>query len=122
MMQDYELDAWLGSALEDTTDEQREQLHRLDEAITDMGLDPDEDPDQERFTGGATVILGDDTLEHAVDQWRDARLAASHARIAMSGAILAAYIRDDATEAELMERTGLSRRVIREALGRSDSR
>lgn len=78
-MERYELEAWLGPALEDLTPEQVDRLHQEAEAIEARYSDPE---DQEAALVAATqYLLGDLTLEEAGKRRRETRAAERHARV-----------------------------------------
>lgn len=81
-MERYELEAWLGPALEDLTPEQVDRLHREAEAIYDYYPDPGDTADREAALTAATqYLLGDLTLEEAGRRHRETQAAARHARV-----------------------------------------
>ena len=105
-MERYELEAWLGPALEDLTPEQVDRLHQEAAAIYDYY--PDDAADREAaLTAVLQYMLGDLTLEEAGKRWRETQAAARHARVqAIQLASMAEA--DGMTAADITRAVGLS--------------
>lgn len=117
------IEAWLGDARGELTEEQLDTLIQLEDAIDAMNLPEDSDLAGARLTGGAEVILGDDTVQQMALAYTTARREAEDARLRLAGAVLAASMCDvDLTEADLCDMTGMSRNFVRTCLGRSAPR
>ena len=122
-MQRTELEAWLGPALDDMTDEQVDTFAALVERIAgrypgrDSGQHPDEEAMGEAMSGALMILLGDDTLAGLGGEWARARQAEREAMARLTGAIIAASGAGRA-ETEIAAETGLTRRSVRKALGK----
>lgn len=81
-MERYELEAWLGPALEDLSPEQVDRLHREALAIHARYPDPDDADDREAaLVAALQYLLGDLTLEEAGRARRETRAAERRARV-----------------------------------------
>lgn len=111
-MERYELEAWLGPALEDLAPEQVDRLHREAEAISAQYPDPDDADDREAALIAATqYLLGDLTLEEAGKRRRETRAAERHARVqAIQVSLMAAA--DGMPTAMAARVAGLDRQVL----------
>lgn len=111
-MERYELEAWLGPALEDLTPEQVARLHQEARAIHDRYPDPDDADDREAALIAATqYLLGDLTLEEAGKRRRETRAAERHARVqAIQVSLMAAA--DGMPTASAARVAGLDRQVL----------
>lgn len=116
-MQDYELTAYLGDT--DTTPEQRDALTAALSQITETY--PLEDDymleQQEAGSGAAQVILGDDTLDGLVAEWREQQTAERAARYRVHGAVIAT-LQAGESENAIAKTTGLSRSTVRKLAGK----
>lgn len=111
-MERYELEAWLGPALDDLTTEQVERLHREAEAIAARYPDDDDADDREAaLIAAAQYLLGDLTLEEAGRRRRETRAAERHARVqAIQVSLMAAA--DGMPTASAARAAGLDRQVL----------
>ena len=115
MMQDYELDAWLGDA--EATDEQEATLRRAADQIEARWPDPDDTTARtEAFNAAAMVVLGDATDAEIVADYLAARRAADEAQARMTGAIIVGQIVRPESEVAQAARLGVTRPTIRKAL------
>lgn len=114
-----ELDAWLGDAAGEASEDQKEALLRVSEMVAERYPDEDDPSDSEQcFAGAGMVILGDETIEGLRDEWQAARQAADEARARFAGAVMAAVTYHGWSEAALAERLGVARMTVRKALGK----
>ena len=113
-MRPDELDAWLGDFADDLSDDQKEHLARVAEALA--ARYPDEREGQAAMVGATQVAFGDTTLGEAADVWRAARAAEREAMAALTGAVMMSA--DTKTEAEIVAETRINRMTIRKAMGK----
>lgn len=119
-MQRHELEAWLGSALSDLTDEQVDRLATESGRIDGRYPDPDEQDLRDAAMSAAVQYLLDETT---ID---DAGRALTLARLELGRAMavaqqLAAMAVEDGTvssEYQAAERAGIDRMTVRKALGK----
>jgi hypothetical protein len=79
-MQEHELTAWLGPAVNTMTPEQIDRLAAEARTIAERYLDPDEQPEREAaLSAAAQHLLGDITPDEAARALIEARLAESRA-------------------------------------------
>lgn len=111
-MERYELEAWLGPALEDLTQEQVDRLHREAQAITTRYPNPDDADDREAaLTAAVQYMLGELTVEEAGRRRRETRAAERHARVqAIQVALMAAA--DGMPTATAARAAGIDRQVL----------
>lgn len=115
MMQDYELDAWLGDFAGETTPEQKDRLRQAAATIDTRWPDEDDaDSREQALNAAAQIILGDDTLEAYGARVMEAQRQVGEARAGLTGALIAT----DAPETVLAQRSGVSRMTVRKALGK----
>lgn len=113
---------WLGDFADQATDDQLDQLATISDIAEQRWPDPDDrDSREQALSGAARVILGDDTLDSLGAALRRARLAERTAMDRLVGAVLAsstgARSPRPGSEADLVERSGLSRMTVRKILG-----
>jgi hypothetical protein len=108
-MQTYELEAWLGSALDDMT---ADQIDRMASAVAAWEAIPCHDPDDTKdvLSGMLQHILGELDLFGMGRAYRDARLTVEAATL---GAVLAGK-----PEAEAARESTLDRMKIRRMQGK----
>ena len=109
-MERYELEAWLGPALEDLTPEQVDRLHQ--EAQEIHARYPGDAADREAaLIAAVQYLLGELTLEEAGKRRRETRAAERHARVQ---AIQVAYMaeEDGMPTAAAAREVGLDRHVL----------
>jgi len=106
-MHKYELDAYLGEAASEVTDEQKALM--LDVS--------DGQAEDEAFSTAVQVILGDDTLDAVAQEWRRARAAERDAMERLKGAI-AASAAQGVPETVIAATAGVARQTVRKALGK----
>lgn len=117
-MQEHELTAYLGDFADEVTADQRAAMHRAEEVIeTRYPGDDLQSEVAEAFSAAVQVILGDDTLEHFGETWRQARMAERAAMVSLTGAIIAQA--QTASEVEVADRAGVDRQTVRKALGKN---
>ena len=111
-MERYELEAWLGPALEDLSPQQVDRLLAEAEAIEIRYPDPDDADDREAALTAATqYLLGELTVEEAGRRRRETRDAERHARVsAIQVALMAAA--DGMPTAAAARAAGLDRQVL----------
>lgn len=110
-----DIEAWLGHAAADATDEQVDAFTEAADTIAARWPDPDDRDSRERaMSAAAQVILGDDTLEAIADAWREARRTERERMAALTGALIAS----PGSERVLVEQSGVARMTVRKALGR----
>lgn len=108
-MERYELEAWLGPALEDLSPEQVDRLHREAEAIDERYPDPDDR--EAALIAAVQYMLGELTVEEAGRRRRETRAAERHARVqAIQVAVMAAE--DGMPTAAAARAVGLDRQVL----------
>ena len=110
-----ERDAWLGSALEQMTDEQLEAFNDAARQIVDRYPADDDDPAArtEALSGALMVILGDDTLEGLGSARQRAQVVLDEAHGRLLGAIIACR---ELGPSEISRQSGLSRVSVTKAL------
>lgn len=115
MWQEHEMDAWLGPAGEDMTDEQRDQFAALAEAVFAQWPAGEDDPaaGTEQLNGALMVVLGDATLAELGAVRRQAELAYEEAHGRVLGAILASR---ELGPSEISRQSGLSRVTVTKVL------
>ena len=122
-MQRYELEAWLGPALDDMTAEQVDAFAAMVDRIEtrypgrDHGQHPDEEAAVEAMSGALMVLLGDDALAGLAGEWSRVKRAEREAMARLTGAIIAASTAGR-METEIAAETGLNRGTVRKALGK----
>ena len=117
MIQRYEVEAWLGPALDNMTAEQVPAFARMVEAIGDRYPDADEAGMRELASSGALlVMLRDSTLEAIAAEWQLAKRTEREAMAMLTGAIIAAAEGD--TAVGIAKRAGVARETVRKALGK----
>ena len=115
-MQDHEMRGLLGDAYDETTDEQREQVEALCEALDARWPEPDMSTERTAaLAAGLAVVLGDDTLEAAAQTYQEARAAAHEAHRGMVGAMMAEDAMGTA-KTDIAARAGVSRETVHKAL------
>ena len=113
-MQRYELEAWLGPALAETTPDQVDAMARYADAIEDRYAD---DALRGVAAGGALlIVLSDGTLEQLGEALARARQGEREAMAALTGALIASAETD--SESSLARRAGVTRMTVRKALGK----
>lgn len=116
-MQDHELDAWLGDARRDLTDEQYARL--VDEAQEIARRYPDRDDRDDAvaaLTGALQYLLGETTPTAAGTALVTARLAASQA-LATARQVARMAARDGAPKATTARAAGIDRMTLLKDLG-----
>lgn len=117
-MQPCELDAWLGDARDQMTDEQVETFARIVRDIEDRWPDPDDVEEATAAMSGALMlILGDDTLAGVGARFGEAYRARRRAAAQLTGAVLASEALG-ATEAEIVREARINRVTARRMLGK----
>lgn len=112
----HDIEAWLGTAAADATDEQINTLTQAADTIADRWPDPDDaDSREQALSAAAQVILGDDTLEAIAASWQAARRVERDRMAALTGALIAT----PGSERELSERANVARMTLRKALGKT---
>ena len=117
MTQRYELEAWLGPALEQLTAEQVDRIHRESDRIDDRYPDPDqEDERQAALSAVVQYLLGETRPELAGMQLNTARY---HLRTAMAAAqqIGIMAVADGMGKSEAARAVGIDRMTLLKALG-----
>src|SRR5690606_1438439 len=111
-MERYELEAWLGPALDDLTTEQVDRLHREAQAIEARYPSPDDTDDREAaLTAAVQYMLGELTVEEAGRRRRETKAAERHARVqAIQVALMSAE--DGMPTAAAAREVGLDRQVL----------
>lgn len=109
-MERYELEAWLGPALEDLSPEQVDRLHRVSDDIA--ARYPDNAADREAALTAATrYLLGELTVEEAGRRRRETRDAERHARV--QAVQVAAMAEEDGMPTAVAARAaGIDRQVL----------
>ena len=117
MIQRYEVEAWLGPALDDMTAEQVDAFARMVEAIGDRYPGADEADVRELASSGALqVMLGASTLDELGRALAGARRVEREAMAMLTGAIIAASASQ--SESEVARRASVTRMTVRKALGK----
>ncbi len=117
MMQDYELDAYLGDT--EATPERRDAIRRASDAIDARWPDPDlTDIRTEAMNAALAVILGDETDTAIAAEWATIRQAERTAHARLTGAIIAGRLLAYEPEERHAARLGVSRVTLRKALSR----
>ena len=111
-MERHELEAWLGPALSDLTQEQVDRLHREAEAIKSRYPSPDDVDDREAaLTAAVQYMLGELTVKEAGRRRRETKAAERHARVqAIQVALMSAE--DGMPTAAAAREVGLDRQVL----------
>lgn len=109
-MERYELEAWLGPALEDLSPEQVDRLHRVADDIA--ARYPDNAADREAALTAATrYLLGELTVEEAGRRRRETMAAERHARV--QAVQVAAMAEEDGMPTAVAARAaGIDRQVL----------
>lgn len=118
MIQDHEIDAYLGDV--EATDEQRQQIRTAWETIAARYADADpQDPDAATLAPAAAVqvVLGDTTLDDLGGAYVAARRMEREAMAALTGGIAAAAAQG-MRETAITDATGVTRMTVRKALGK----
>ena len=115
-MQRYELEAWLGPALEELSPEQVDRLHQEADDIAAYYPD-DQDLQEAALSAAVQYLLGDLTPEQAAEQLRAARISAARASAAAQqvGVLL---VRQGETEVAAARRCGITRDTLRVRMGK----
>ena len=123
-MEQYEVEAWLGPAVEEMSDREiaafAASVEKIDEALPVPADGEPEDVADEReaaMSAALQVQLGETTLEEVSQNLVIARAEVARAMAAVKGAVIAAAA-GGASETELAARTGLNRSTVRAALGK----
>jgi hypothetical protein len=117
-MQRYELEAWLGPALEDMTGEQVDTLHAVVEEIHERWPDRDEGPERDAASVAALQhMLGEVSLRERGELLGRAREAEREAVVSSRQAALMA-VRDGVSESQAAREAGLDRMTVRRMLGK----
>lgn len=123
-MEQYEVEAWLGPAVEEMSDREiaafAASVEKIDEALPVPADGEPEDVADEReaaMSAALQVQLGETTLEEVSQNLVIARAKVARAMAAVKGAVIAAAA-GGASETELAARTGLNRSTVRAALGK----
>jgi hypothetical protein len=117
-MQRYELEAWLGAALDDMTTEQVDTMHAAVEEIHERWSDVDDDAERQAASVAALQhIIGEVSLAERGENLRRARDAEREAVIASRQAALMA-VRDGMSESQAARDAGLDRMTVRRMLGK----
>lgn len=112
------VDAWLGDARADMTDEQIDAVRAASERIERALPGPDMYMDREEaLTAAVQVILGETTVEEVAAAEAKARRRYMAARVPTLGA-LAALEAQGATISAMAARTGLTRPTVYKRLGK----
>lgn len=112
------VDAWLGDARAEMTDEQIDAVHAASERIERALPGPDLALDREdALTAATQVILGETTVEEVAAAEAKARRRYMAARVPTLGA-LAALEAQGATISAMATRTGLTRPTVYKRLGK----
>lgn len=119
-MQDYELDAWLGPAVDDVTDEQRAAIKTAADRVDARWPENDlSDLREAAFNAAVQVVLGDTTLAETGAAYTKARIAEQEAHAVLTGALIAqAELAPATAEQALAEVAGVTRMTVRKALGK----
>lgn len=117
-MQPHEIDAWLGPARDDLSDEQYERFAREADRIAARYPDAD-DADESSAALSATLayLLGDSTPESVAEDLADARRRLSEA-MAAAQQVAAMLVTDGRSEVRAAETMGIDRMTLRKALGK----
>lgn len=114
----YEMDAWLGPARDEMTDEQAKRFTAGLELISTRYPEPDDQMERDAATS-ATVqcILGETTVQEQARNLRDARI---HTATTMAAAqqVARLAVRDGAPKATTACQIGLDRMTMRKVLGK----
>lgn len=123
-MEQCEVEAWLGPAVEEMSDREiaafAASVEKIDEALPVPADGEPEDVADEReaaMSAALQVQLGETTLEEVSQNLVIARAKVARAMAAVKGAVIAAAA-GGASETELAARTGLNRSTVRAALGK----
>ena len=120
MMQDYELDAYLGDFADEMTDENKVTLGLVLDKLAQRWPSPDL-TDEATAAGNAATELAfqDSTPEQIAAEYRAARDAEQVARLRLTGAIVwTALAEPTLSEQAIGDRYGVTRMTVRKALAK----
>lgn len=112
-MERYEIDAWLGDAADQLTDDQKTELARIAADLADRYEDSG-DAQAAAFNAAAAYMLGDTNTDTAARTYRNAQQVRDEA---LAAAIQVATM-SGLPETAAAEKIGINRRTIRRHLGK----
>jgi hypothetical protein len=113
-----DIEAWLGPALDEMTEEQIDRMQQAADRIDDRYPDPDDEQEREAARIAACqYLLGETTIDDVRESLLRARLQVGEA-LAAAQQIAVLCVADGMTEAEAARRAGIDRMTIRKALGK----
>jgi GH24 family phage-related lysozyme (muramidase) len=112
------IEAWLGPALDEMTEEQIDRMQQAADRIDDRYPDPDDEQEREAARIAACqYLLGETTIDDARESLLRVRVRAGEA-LAAAQQIAVMCVADGVSEAEAARRAGIDRMTVRKALGK----
>jgi hypothetical protein len=113
-----DIEAWLGPALDEMTEEQIDRMQQAADRIDDRYPDPDDEQEREAARIAACqYLLGEVTPEQVAENLAKARRAEMAASVAAQQ-VAVMVVEDGMPEAKAARLVGLDRMTIRKALGK----